>query len=103
MRINGYSYPRKIVLSSASITLQEWQIKYPPFSLFHSFPVNEETGSATALSETRNLNESFLKKRQSNKTRRGKVCYYGAPLTNWREQIDFLWRTSTGAIYSIPC
>ncbi|GIY44309.1 hypothetical protein CDAR_281421 [Caerostris darwini] len=70
MRINGYSYPPKIVLSLASITLQEWQSKYYPN--FPFFPANEENGSAAALSETRNLNESFLKKRQSNEPRRAK-------------------------------
>ncbi|GIX69919.1 hypothetical protein CEXT_809671 [Caerostris extrusa] len=70
-----------IVLSSASTTLQEWQSKCPLFSFVSA---NEENGSAAALSETRNLNESFLKKRQSIEPRREKVCYYGAPLNNWR-------------------
>ncbi|GIX69925.1 hypothetical protein CEXT_809691 [Caerostris extrusa] len=60
----------------------------------NSFPANEETESAAAPSETRNLNESILKKRQSNKPRReknsnnkilfSKITFHNKPTKNLR-------------------
>ncbi|GIY44307.1 hypothetical protein CDAR_281411 [Caerostris darwini] len=79
-RINGYSYTHGKLCLVQRLTLCKSGKANNPF--FPSFPANKETWSAATPSETRNLNESFLKKRQSSKPRREKACYYGAPLTN---------------------